>query len=220
MQNRFQLAYLLTWALHAALFQPRTASTYFTTHISWDDEALWFQMDKTRQKYQFFQTSFSRFTVSVSGHWTYFIFKVRQTIAGISVIRQLNEFPNLIFGGFFAICPSCAPQQPTATRRWTDRAAVARRLRRQRNSWTKQELAPIAMRSTTSLLTRNILIFFSLNLWAACEIDGDVPGKSKFFSLKNLIKCSFNAYFLKKLLWVVSQQRLAIVFLYTVHAPL
>ena len=51
MQNRFLLAYLLTWALHAALFEPRTASTYFTTHISWDDEALWFQMDKTRQKY-------------------------------------------------------------------------------------------------------------------------------------------------------------------------
>ena len=108
MQNRFQLAYLLTWALHAALFQPRTASTYFTTHISWDDEALWFQMDKTRQKYQFFQTSFSRFTVSVSGHWTYFIFKVRQTIAGIIVISQFNEFSNLIFGGFFAIWNHCA----------------------------------------------------------------------------------------------------------------
>ena len=83
MQNRFQLAYLLTWALHAALFEPRTASTYFTTHISWDDEALWFQMDKTRQKFVQLispmfsnKLSFGRFLVSVSDHWTYFIFKV------------------------------------------------------------------------------------------------------------------------------------------------
>ena len=46
-------------------------------------------------------------------------------------------------------------------------SGLARRWRRRRNSWTKQELAPIAMRSTTSPLTRNILIFFSLNLMSS-----------------------------------------------------
>ena len=115
MQNRFQLAYLLTWALHAALFEPRTASTYFTTHISWDDEALWFQMDKTRKKYQFFQTSFSRFTVSVSGHWTYFIFKECQTVAGISFISRLNEFAKLILAGIFHLKPLCKARPASAT---------------------------------------------------------------------------------------------------------
>ena len=97
--------------MHAALFEPRTASTYFTTHIFWDDEALWFQMDK----YQFFQTSFSRFKVSVSGHWTCFISKVCQTVAGISVISELNEFSNLIFAGFCHLKPLCEARPASAT---------------------------------------------------------------------------------------------------------
>ena len=37
----------------------------------------------------------------VSGHSVRFTCKTHQIVAGISMIRQFNEFFNIIFGGFF-----------------------------------------------------------------------------------------------------------------------
>ena len=45
--------------------------------------------------------------ISVTCHCIPFVFKICQSVADISRIRQLHEFFNLIFVGFFAIWPIC-----------------------------------------------------------------------------------------------------------------
>ena len=47
--------------------------------------------------------------ISISGHCIRYAenSKFVKTVVGMSMICQFNEFFNLIFGGFFAICPKC-----------------------------------------------------------------------------------------------------------------
>ena len=49
-----------------------------------------------------FQATFSNL-ISVSGYCMRFIFKICQTVTGISMISQFHEFFNLIFGGFLSL---------------------------------------------------------------------------------------------------------------------
>ena len=45
--------------------------------------------------------------ISVSGHFIHFIFKICQTTADISMIKQFHEFLSLIFGGILQIRSQC-----------------------------------------------------------------------------------------------------------------
>ena len=44
--------------------------------------------------------------ISVSGHFIHFIFKICQTAADISMIKQFHEFFSLIFGGILQLGPN------------------------------------------------------------------------------------------------------------------
>ena len=46
-------------------------------------------------------------SISVSGHGIQFIFKICQTVVGLSVTNQFHDFLNLFHGGFFDTWPNC-----------------------------------------------------------------------------------------------------------------
>ena len=56
---------------------------------------------------QIFPSKFQQIQViSVSGHFIHFIFKICQTAADISMIKQFHEFFSLIFGGILQLGPN------------------------------------------------------------------------------------------------------------------
>ena len=56
--------------------------------------------------HEFFQPTSAVCIISISGHCKLFIFKICQTVAGISTTGQFHEFFNLIFGGFLLFDPT------------------------------------------------------------------------------------------------------------------
>ena len=54
--------------------------------------------------HEFFPSKFQQIQIiSVSGHFIYFIFKICQIAADISMIKQFHEFFSLIFGGILQL---------------------------------------------------------------------------------------------------------------------
>ena len=68
--------------------------------------SLWFQTDKTRQKYVFIiiSSKFQQIQFSFSGHCIRFIFKICQTVAGISITPLQIEFEYMSQNNFLFFC--------------------------------------------------------------------------------------------------------------------
>ena len=86
------------------LLPASTGGSHAKAHIGFK----WLRPSKNDVISRMFSCKFLHIQIaSVSGHSAQFIFKTCQIVAGTSMIRQFNEFCNLIFGEFWVIWNHC-----------------------------------------------------------------------------------------------------------------